>query len=147
MQKNSFFQPQGGKFAPNLQFNYKSTRFQSLGEAMMPLPCIRCREWGHYENTCNGPGKNHSSGKRYPPTYCFKCQKWCWHSSTSQYCPTKLQQTFNKWQNPVIRVKCILPASNPHFSLYCTFDLIFLFPYYISLNCAFPLYPTKFLTI
>ena len=90
-EKDSFFQPQGGKFAPNLQFNYMSTRFQSLGEAMMPLPCIRCREWGHYENTCNGPGKNHSSGKRYPPTYCFKCQKWCWHSSTSQYCPTKFQ--------------------------------------------------------
>ena len=74
----------------NLPYRYKSpTNLLLLEDANLPLPCIRCREWGHYESTCNGPGNNGIAGKRYPPTYCFNCETWTWHSSTSQYCPMK----------------------------------------------------------
>ena len=71
------------------QKHNRSSTYQYLGDAKLPLPCIRCQEWGHEKFMCNGRGNNGVNGKRYPPTYCFNCKQWCWHSSKSSYCPMK----------------------------------------------------------
>ena len=64
----------------------------------MPLPCTKCKEWGHDAYHCKGAGKNGAFGKKYAPVYCTNCEEWTWHGRNNRNCPIN-QGNYNNIQN------------------------------------------------
>ena len=62
----------------------------------MPLPCSKCKEWGHNAYHCKGSGKNGASGRKYAPVYCTNCEEWTWHGRKNRHCPANQSKYYQQ---------------------------------------------------